>query len=56
MDLLRIADLQPEQLDALQLVHNHSQIQAVLDNSILSDLDTYQALHYLVKNGYVVEE
>ncbi|HOX45010.1 MAG TPA: FHA domain-containing protein [Myxococcota bacterium] len=50
-----LRDLNPEQLDILQLVHNHGQVQLVLDKSMLSDLETYQALAHLVRKGYIRE-
>ena len=50
-----LRELTQEQLDALQLVHNNSKIQDALDKSILSDLETYQALLYLIRNGYIRE-
>ena len=50
-----LRDLDEEKLDVLQLVHNHSQVQAVLDRSVLNDLETYQALMHLIRKGYVRE-
>jgi hypothetical protein len=50
-----LRDLSQEQLDTLQLVHNHSKIQDSLDKSVLSDLETYQALLHLIRNGYIRE-
>jgi hypothetical protein len=50
-----LRDLNPEQLDTLQLVYNHGNIQAVLDKSVLTDLDAMTSLQYLLKNGYVSE-
>ena len=50
-----LRDLDEEKLDVLQLVHNHSQVQAVLDRSVLNDLETYQALLHLIRKGYVRE-
>ena len=51
-----LRELNEDQLDALQLVHNHGQIQAVLDKSILSDLETFQALLHLIRKGYIREK
>ncbi|MBW2700193.1 MAG: FHA domain-containing protein [Deltaproteobacteria bacterium] len=48
-----LRDLNEEQLDVLQLVHNHSQVQVVLDKSILNDFETYQTLMHLIRKGYV---
>lgn len=50
-----LRDLTQEQLDALQLIHNHGKVQDTLDKSILSDLETYQALLHLIRNGYIRE-
>ena len=50
-----LRDLNEEQLDVLQLVHNHSQVQAVLDRSVLNDLESYQALMHLIRKGYIRE-
>jgi pSer/pThr/pTyr-binding forkhead associated (FHA) protein len=50
-----LRDLTQEQLDTLQLVHNHAKVQDTLDKSILSDLETYQALLHLIRNGYIRE-
>lgn len=50
-----LRDLSPDQLDILQLVHNHGKVQTILDKSILSDLETYQSLLHLIRNGYVRE-
>lgn len=50
-----LRDLTPDQLDVLQLVHNHGQVQAVLDRSLASDLETYQSLSHLVRKGYIRE-
>ncbi len=51
-----LRDLGEDKLDTLQLVHNHGQVQAVLDKSILSDLETYQALLHLIRKGYIREK
>ncbi len=51
-----LRDLNEDQLDALQLVHNHGQIQVVLNKSISSDLETYQALLHLIRKGYIREK
>ncbi len=51
-----LRELDEDQLDTLQLVHNHGQVQAVLDKSLLSDLETYQALLHLIRKGYVREK
>ncbi len=51
-----LRELSEDQLDTLQLVHNQGQVQAVLDKSILSDLETYQALLHLIRKGYIREK
>jgi pSer/pThr/pTyr-binding forkhead associated (FHA) protein len=50
-----LRDLEPDQLDVLQAVHNSGRVDAVLDESVLSDLDTYNALLHLIRNGYLRE-
>jgi hypothetical protein len=48
-----LRDLTPEQLDLIQLIHNASVFQAVLDKSDLSDLETSTQLIELMNKGYV---
>lgn len=48
-----LRDLSPEELDVLQLVHNHETHQDVLDHSDLTDLDTSQVLLKLTQKGYM---
>ncbi len=48
-----LRDLNPEQLDILQLVHNYGQIQTVLDKSPLADLETYEHIIHLMENEYI---
>jgi hypothetical protein len=48
-----LRELAPEALDVLQLVHNHAQIQAVLDKSKLSDADTLAKIIELEKTQYI---
>lgn len=45
--------LTPQDLDVLQLVINYETTESVLNNSPLSDLETYEALAKLVNGGYV---
>jgi hypothetical protein len=45
--------LTPEQLDAFQLVYNHSKVEGVLDMSPMSDVETYRHLVQLIAGGYV---
>jgi pSer/pThr/pTyr-binding forkhead associated (FHA) protein len=48
-----LRELQPNDLDVLQLVINHGQLGAVLDRSPRTDLETAQALLGLIQKGYV---
>ena len=48
-------NLTETQLDVLQVVHNLSLIRMVLDHSPYSDLDTYQALLFLINQGFIVQ-
>jgi pSer/pThr/pTyr-binding forkhead associated (FHA) protein len=48
-----LRDLKPEDLDVLQLVINYGQMQAVLDRSPKTDLETAQAILTLVQKEYV---
>ncbi|MFA6032644.1 MAG: FHA domain-containing protein [Myxococcota bacterium] len=50
-----LRDLNPEQLDVLQLVYNYGQMRQVLDRSPLSDIDTLKAIGYLLTKGYIRE-
>ncbi len=50
-----LRDLEPDQLDVLQAVINNGRVDAVLDESPLGDLETYQALLHLIRNGYIRE-
>jgi hypothetical protein len=47
-----LRDLTPEQLDMLQLVINTGAVASILDKSHAADLETYQALMHLLKQGY----
>jgi hypothetical protein len=48
-----LTDLEAAELQVLQLVHNHSQIQSVLDKSALSDATTLEHLATLRDKGYI---
>jgi len=50
----RLRDLSPEQLDTFQLVLDHGQVQAVLDNYNGSDLDAARNLCELLKRDFIV--
>ena len=49
----RLRDLTPEQLDALQLVHNHGTLQAVLDHTEAEDVVMAEAVLDLLRKDYV---
>ncbi len=48
-----LKDLKPEQLEILQLAINVGNVQAIMDQSSFTDLKTCEALHALVKGGYL---
>jgi hypothetical protein len=48
-----LRDLEPAELDALQLAINLGSIDAILDKSGLTDLDTARLLHKLLNKGYL---
>ncbi len=48
-----LKDLQPHELDVLQLVHNHGRVPAVLDQSPKTDLETATILLTLMQREYV---
>lgn len=50
----QLRDLSPPQLDTFQLVLDHGQVQAVLDNYSGSDLDAAQNLIELLKRDFIV--
>ena len=50
-----LRELNPDQLDTLQLVINLGRLSQVLDKSMLSDLDTWQAVLHLIRKGYIRE-
>jgi hypothetical protein len=50
---LPLRDLQPQDLDVVQLVINYGQLGAVLDRSPKTDLETAQGLLELLKKGYL---
>ncbi len=49
-----LRELNPDQLDLLQMVYNYGQVNAVLDKSSTADLETYEGLMFLLKAGFVV--
>jgi hypothetical protein len=48
-----LRELSPQDLDVLQLVINYGQMQAVLDRSPRTDLETGQALLNLMQKEYI---
>ncbi len=48
-----LKDLQPQELDILQLVHNLGRVPAILDQSSKTDLETAQTLLALMQREYV---
>jgi hypothetical protein len=49
----RLRDLTPEQLDLLQLVHNHGTLRAVMDHSEADDVTIAEAILELMRKDYV---
>jgi hypothetical protein len=49
-----LKDLQPPELDALQLVLNHVTVQAILDRSPRTDLETAESILKLMQKEYLV--
>jgi pSer/pThr/pTyr-binding forkhead associated (FHA) protein len=49
----RLRDLTPEQLDALQLVHNHGTLRALLDRSESDDVVMAEAVLDLIRKDYL---
>lgn len=50
-----LRDLEPEQLDLVQVVYNYGRVSAVLDKSGAPDLETFEGLVKLLKAGYIVK-
>ncbi len=50
-----LRDLEPEQLDVLQLAHNFNTVEEAMDGSDLTDLETATNLLFLIQKGYVRE-
>ena len=48
-----LRDLQPEHLDVVQLVHNYGSVQGVLDHSTQDDVQTSEAIIFLLRNEYI---
>jgi pSer/pThr/pTyr-binding forkhead associated (FHA) protein len=50
----RLRDLAPDHLDIIQIALGHGTVQAILDQSRQTDLDTAQAMLSLLERGYLV--
>ena len=48
-----LRELSPDELDALQLVHNYGHMETVLNKSDTSDFDTCEQLISLIRKNYV---
>ena len=48
-----LRELQPDELDVLQLAHNCGRVGAILDKSLATDLETSSILVKLIKAGYL---
>lgn len=51
-----LSALSPDYLDLLQLIINEGQVIGVLNNSRMTDLETFQAIIYLLQNEYIYVE
>jgi hypothetical protein len=49
----KLRELQPDELDLIQLVHNYGVVQAVLDRASGSDLEVSQKLLALIQRGFL---
>ena len=49
----RLRDLSEDQLDVLQLVHNHGSLRALMDHSEADDVTIAQAILELIRKDYV---
>lgn len=49
----QLRELQPEELDVLQLAYNYGHVETIMNKSTASDLDTGQSLVKLLKEGYI---
>ncbi len=48
-----LRELSPNELDVLQLAFNHGHVEAVLNRSKVSDLETTEILVKLLQRGYL---
>ena len=48
-----LKDLSPKRLDTLQLIYNHGDLDALLDRNVVTDLDVYRHLGYLLQKDYI---
>ena len=52
----KLTELKPVELDILQLIHNHGHLEAILNKSIATDLETVQCVLALIKKKFVRPE
>ena len=48
-----LRDLKPEELDVLQITHNHGVFETVLNKSLATDLETAEIVQKLIKASYL---
>ena len=48
-----LKDLSPKRLDTLQLIYNHGALDSLLDRNVVTDLDVYRHLGYLLQKDYI---
>lgn len=48
-----LRDLTPDQLDVLQIAHNYSRVETVLNKSLAGDVRTSELIVKLIKSGYL---
>ncbi len=48
-----LRDLEPEEIDVLQIAYNYGHVETVLNKSLVSDLETSEILVKLIKAGYL---
>lgn len=48
-----LRELTPDQLDILQIAHNYSRVETVLNKSLAGDVRTSELIVKLIKTGYL---
>jgi hypothetical protein len=48
-----LRDLKPEELDVLQIAHNHGTFETILNKSLATDLETAEIVQKLIKASYL---